>query len=128
LLDDTSLIAAMAYVALNPVRAGIAEPPEESDYTSAQQRILETQPAVVNGETTKLPDDLRADCGRADCGQPSLNARIVDSHRSKANGGFPYRLQGTGKIPSHFFQFSQALSTLLPIARSVPSKYAESGI
>jgi hypothetical protein len=39
LLDEQALIAAMAYVDLNPIRAGIAETPEASDYTSIQQRL-----------------------------------------------------------------------------------------
>ena len=40
LLDEAALLAAMAYVDLNPVRAGIAETPEASDYTSIQERIV----------------------------------------------------------------------------------------
>ena len=39
LLDEKALLAAMAYVDLNPVRAGIAETPEASDYTSIQERV-----------------------------------------------------------------------------------------
>jgi hypothetical protein len=39
LLDEKALLAAMAYVDLNPVRAGIAETPEVSDYTSIQERV-----------------------------------------------------------------------------------------
>jgi REP element-mobilizing transposase RayT len=39
LLDDKALLAAMAYVDLNPVRAGIAETPEVSDYTSIRERV-----------------------------------------------------------------------------------------
>ncbi|MDA3877154.1 MAG: transposase, partial [Halothiobacillus sp.] len=42
LLYEAALIACMAYVDLNPIRAGIAETPERSDYTSIQQRIHET--------------------------------------------------------------------------------------
>ncbi|KAF0809622.1 hypothetical protein A167_01693 [Alcanivorax sp. S71-1-4] len=38
LLDEKSLLRCMAYVDLNPVRAGLAETPEASDYTSVQQR------------------------------------------------------------------------------------------
>jgi REP element-mobilizing transposase RayT len=39
LLDEKALLAAMAYVDLNPVRAGIAETPEASDHTSIQERV-----------------------------------------------------------------------------------------
>ena len=39
LLDEASLAACMAYVDLNPIRAGIAPTPESSDYTSLQKRI-----------------------------------------------------------------------------------------
>lgn len=39
LLDEAALAACMAYVDLNPVRAGMADTPEHSDYTSVQQRI-----------------------------------------------------------------------------------------
>jgi len=40
LLDEKALLAAMAYVDLNPVRAGLAETPEASDYTSIQERVV----------------------------------------------------------------------------------------
>lgn len=38
LLDEQAVLQCMAYVDLNPVRADIAGTPEESDYTSIQQR------------------------------------------------------------------------------------------
>ena len=43
LLDESAILAGMVYVDLNPVRAGVAETPEESDFTGIQQRIRERQ-------------------------------------------------------------------------------------
>ena len=67
LLDEASVIAAMAYVDLNPIRAAMAETPEESDYTSIQQRILEQDSKIAARDESaleKLPEDLRTAIGR----------------------------------------------------------------
>jgi REP element-mobilizing transposase RayT len=39
LLDEAGLLTAMAYVDLNPIRAGIAATPEEAEFTSIYERI-----------------------------------------------------------------------------------------
>ncbi|MEE4244466.1 MAG: hypothetical protein V2I33_03595 [Kangiellaceae bacterium] len=47
LLDEAAVLTAMAYVDLNPIRAGIANSPESSKHTSIHQRIkkVKQQPA-----------------------------------------------------------------------------------
>jgi len=55
LCSERALLAAMAYVDLNPVRAGIADTPENSDYTSIKARLGDKQDQVsVRGAIARM--------------------------------------------------------------------------
>lgn len=53
LLDEAAVLTCMSYVDLNPVRAGLSETPETSDFASIQQRIVEYASEVT--DTSKKP-------------------------------------------------------------------------
>ena len=55
LLDEQALLACMMYVDLNPIRAGIADSLQASDYTSIQERIEElAEPAPLTASLKPL--------------------------------------------------------------------------
>ncbi len=55
LLDETAVAAAMVYVDLNLIRAGLADTPEDSDFTSIQERIRAWQNETMR--TVAVPGD-----------------------------------------------------------------------
>jgi len=71
LLDEPALLAALAYMDLNPIRAGIAETPEESDHTSIQERIrgASTSDHPVEPETAATGEKVS---GKPDCSPAPL--------------------------------------------------------
>ena len=56
LLDEASLLACSLYVDLNPIRAMLAETPEQSQYTSAYDRIQDLQ-AVASDQPVASPTE-----------------------------------------------------------------------
>jgi REP element-mobilizing transposase RayT len=70
LLDESAVLACMAYVDLNPIRAKMDTTPETSKHTSIQQRIQ----ALIKGE------------------QPKKLMRFVGNHRQDMPKGIAYSL------------------------------------
>jgi REP element-mobilizing transposase RayT len=83
ILDEAALAACLAYVDLNPIRAGIAETPETSQFTSVYERIQGLR------EVAEIPDKA-ADGPSA---VPNLAAQNADGsagpcdERSKSDNG-----------------------------------------
>ncbi len=93
MLDEAALIAAMAYVDLNPIRAGMADTPEASDYTAIQQRILERDPEIAGGKPEtieKLPEDLQTAIGKL---MPFSDPTTADPAREESQAAIPYELK-----------------------------------
>jgi REP element-mobilizing transposase RayT len=80
LLDGAGLLTAMAYVDLNPVRAGIVATPEESEFTSICARIQALRPADT--QTSHVRKNLRprllAFRDQAPPGAPTIPMRVHD--------------------------------------------------
>lgn len=57
LLDEQAILTAMAYVDLNPIRAALAETPEESDYTSVAERMSDLKPGNGRKKEARAAND-----------------------------------------------------------------------
>ncbi|MBT3050938.1 MAG: transposase [Candidatus Thiodiazotropha sp. (ex Codakia orbicularis)] len=106
LLDEGALLTCMSYVDLNPIRAGLAETPERSDFTSAQERIeayakrrSENKAKLPKRQPTKLhPFKSGREKGSVKCIDFELNdyLRLVDwtgrAIREDKKGAIPSEL------------------------------------
>ncbi len=80
LLDEAAILACSIYVDLNPIRAGIATRPEESEHTSAFDRIQSIQAAVAELE----PSDLSESVGSQES-EHQLTSRVHPSPQRSAD-------------------------------------------
>ncbi len=61
LLDTRALLQCMAYVDLNPIRAAIAQTPEQSNFTSIQARIKKRRRSLLPFQDQSTADSLPFD-------------------------------------------------------------------
>ena len=100
LLDDKALAACMAYVDLNPIRAGLADTPETSDHTSIQARIAAAR-SSSNSEAVQ-PLHLMPFVGHPREPMPEgLPFRLADYLELVDWTGRAIREDKRGSIPEH---------------------------
>ncbi len=87
LLDEAAVLSCMAYVDLNPIRAGLAETPEASDYTSIQRRI-----EVLQAADAKIDAGAEQNASVPPTQPPKLLA-FVGSEREPMPKGIPFHLR-----------------------------------
>ncbi|VAW93159.1 Mobile element protein [hydrothermal vent metagenome] len=58
ILDEPALVACMAYIDLNPIRATIAKTPQASNHTSIRQRIIAAQQSHSPNQVSQQPNTL----------------------------------------------------------------------
>ena len=105
--DETAILACSAYVDLNPVRAGVAEVPEESQYTSVYERVQaekagrkeKARVKVRKRQASPSRSKVAADAGQASYvrGDDWLTPVTLDERSAAYRGAMPSK---TGKRAS----------------------------
>jgi hypothetical protein len=111
LCSEQALLAAMAYVDLNPIRARMAETPETSDYTSIRARLRgdrwqrQQHERVVRmierDELHHLDRPIRPLMGFSDSVEPSTDIRRAVDALPILEEDYLQLLDATGRITSH---------------------------
>jgi hypothetical protein len=110
LLDEKALVAGMVYVELNPIRAKMAETPEQSDYTSIKQRIKQAMKTIQPHQPGQQPATLFPFAGYPREAMPDgLPFRLSDYLQLVDWSGRILREDKRGYIPEHIPPILQRL-------------------
>lgn len=122
LLDPAALLSAMAYVELNPVRAGLVDCPEESQYSSARLRAKSACcpiPYELRGENERILVPFLGECS-PDFEPPSFIPADLNEYLSFLDwSGRLIKTQGSGRIPDS----SPAILDRLGLSKAGYAKY-----
>lgn len=141
LLDNAALLAAMTYVDLNPIRAGIADSPEASEFTSIFERIkfinqqLKTKnrkcEAIQENFINQLPQpkDLVPFLDVSNGSMPSIEFNLSDYlELIDATGRIEREDKSAGIIPKHFApilnRLGVKLNSWIPLVKGITKNFA----
>ena len=85
--DEGATLACMAYVDLNPVRAGVATTLKHSDFTSAQDRVAAYRARQQLSRTPRHPTPAQAQCIERAKTEAKRDAWLAPIGRPVENGG-----------------------------------------
>ena len=110
LLDEKALAACMVYVDLNPIRARMADTPEQSDHTSIKQRIKQAIKVQQPNQPEQQPDTLFPFAGNPRIDIPDgLPFNLADYVELVDWSGRIIREDKKGYIPDHLPNILQRL-------------------
>ena len=113
LLDEAALLSCMAYVDLNPIRAGITDTPEASDFTSIQARIeAQSKDAPSDSSPINTPPGLRPFTGdeTLESTVSGIPFHLLDYLELVDWTGRAIRDDKRGAIPGHLASILERLS------------------
>ncbi|MBI3860928.1 MAG: hypothetical protein HY290_03440 [Planctomycetia bacterium] len=124
ILDESALAACLAYVDLNPIRAGIAETPETSRFTSVYERIKALGHAVPDA-TVEANEPEHVGCRECPTTAHEAETEVTPEHtpqtpadwlspfelsEATADAPVPYsRVSNKGCLPMPFAEYLQLL-------------------
>jgi REP element-mobilizing transposase RayT len=102
LLDEGALLSAMAYVDLNPIRAKLADTPENSEFTSIYERIQ-----AMKASTDSIDDSLQVNTllpftSSTNTDEPSIDFNFKDYLELVDTTGRILREDKPGRILDHY--------------------------
>jgi len=111
LLDEKALAACMAYVDLNPIRAGMAKTPEQSDHTSIKRRIKQALKVKQPYQPEQQPKGLLAFAGNPRADMPDGIPFVLSDYLKLVDwSGRIIREDKKGYIPEHLPDILQRLN------------------
>jgi REP element-mobilizing transposase RayT len=104
LLDEQALLSAMAYVDLNPVRAGMTQCPEQGDHTSIHKRVKSIRSETETG-TQNMPSS-----------DPSAASRLTEQASSPHQLRCERTLNRLATAPLMPFEPTETLAASIPFS------------